>query len=405
MVDIISFVGILLSIIILVFKKHGRSDLIFLAGFYFTLSLIALSRNLVFLFHYSNSLRYFIPFVYPLLYCSGPFLYLYIKKSLADINDQQIKPHEYLYFLPILLVFINFSPQIFLSKADRDMFYSELSLNPMYIFNVKYLLFSLKINSILRPLYNLIFTVAGFVIILKNTYNDEKYKQKNISKNFIEALCFLYFFHSVLYILILWTLNRNNVSEFSKIDSSMQILMWLFSCLNLLMYLLSFLFPKVLYNFIYFDQSFDDQKTLDDQKMMSLSNPTFDGSDKLKHDFILIGEKLALYFSGKPFLQPGFTLSIIAHDTLIPYNQISLFYQVYLKINFNDWKNKVRIIHAKNLIDNGLANNLTLEAIALKCGYRSRSNFIAAFKKHTGKYPSHYVKDLPNERFIKSVDF
>jgi AraC-like DNA-binding protein len=76
-----------------------------------------------------------------------------------------------------------------------------------------------------------------------------------------------------------------------------------------------------------------------------------------------------------------------------------------LKVNFSDWKNSARINHAKDLISNGQAKNLTLEAIALSCGYLSRSNFINAFKKYTGKNPSEFIKDLPEETFNKNLDF
>ena len=116
-------------------------------------------------------------------------------------------------------------------------------------------------------------------------------------------------------------------------------------------------------------------------KIGNLNNLDFEGGEKLEESYRLIGEKLEIYFQSKPYLQSGFNLSNIARETQIPYNQITLFFQVYLKVNFSDWKNSSRINHAKDLISNGQAKNVTLEAIALSCGYLSRSNFINAFKK------------------------
>ena len=398
MSDIISFVGILLSILLLFFIRNDNKSNVFLSGFYFIISLIALSRNSIFLIDNSVLFRYLNPYVYPLFYCSGPFLYLYIKKSLADGDDQKLTWYEYLYFLPVLIVFLNFTPQYFLSSVEHDAFYREIKLNPLHLFNTKYLFFSLKINGIIRPLYNLIFAVAGFLIVLRNTYNDDLFEFKNISKKFIQSIIYLYFLSNLLFSVVALTLNIDNITDYSKVDSTTHLLLWILSIINLAMYLLVFLFPETLYGIFSFKKPVMP-------KIENLNNLDFDGGEKLEESYRLIGEKLEVYFQSKPYLQSGFNLSIIARETQIPYNQITLFFQVYLKVNFSDWKNSARINHAKDLISNGQAKNLTLEAIALSCGYLSRSNFINAFKKYTGKNPSEFIKDLPEETFNKNLDF
>ena len=398
MSDIISFVGILLSILLLFFIRNDNKSNVFLSGFYFIISLIALSRNSIFLIDNSVLFRYLNPYVYPLFYCSGPFLFLYIKKSLADGDDQKLTWYEYLYFLPVLIVFINFTPQYFLSSVEHDAFYREIKLNPLHLFNTKYLFFSLKINGIIRPLYNLIFAVAGFLIVLRNTYNDDLFELKSISKKFIQAIIYLYFLSNLLFSVVALTLNIDNITDYSKVDSTTHVLLWILSIINLALYLLVFLFPETLYGIFSLKKSVMP-------KIENLNNLDFEGGEKLEQSYRLIGERLEVYFQSKPYLQSGFNLSNIARETQIPYNQITLFFQVYLKINFSDWKNSARINHAKDLISNGQAKNLTLEAIALSCGYLSRSNFINAFKKYTGKNPSEFIKDLPEETFNKNIDF
>ena len=116
MVDIILFVGILLALLLIIFGSHKNKSTAYLAGFYFILSLISLSSNPVFLVSDNYLHQFSNPYVYPLFYSSGPFLFLYIKKSLAKVNDQALKPWEYLYFLPIILIFINFLLQYLLSS-------------------------------------------------------------------------------------------------------------------------------------------------------------------------------------------------------------------------------------------------------------------------------------------------
>jgi AraC-like DNA-binding protein len=194
------------------------------------------------------------------------------------------------------------------------------------------------------------------------------------------------------------SLNIGNITEYREVDSITHMLLWILSIINLSMYLLVFLFPKTLYGIFSLARPIV-------RKIENLNNVDFEGGEKLEHSYRLIGEKLEIYFQSKPYLQSGFNLSNIARETQIPYNQVTLFFQVYLKVNFSDWKNSARINHAKDLISNGQAKNLTLEAIALSCGYLSRSNFINAFKKYTGKNPSNFIKDLPEETFNKNLDF
>lgn len=60
--------------------------------------------------------------------------------------------------------------------------------------------------------------------------------------------------------------------------------------------------------------------------------------------------------------------------------------------NFNSFVNKYRIDHAqKMLLDPNFAK-LTIEAVAMECGFSSKSAFNQAFKKFTGLTPSYYQK-------------
>jgi AraC-like DNA-binding protein len=148
------------------------------------------------------------------------------------------------------------------------------------------------------------------------------------------------------------------------------------------------LFPNMLYSIIFKNVS----QPLG--RFINLVNKDFGGSLKRDIFFKVIGEKLDLYFFNKPYLQEGFNMSNVAKDTNISYNQIALFYRIYLQVSFSEWKNSVRIEHAVELLQNGECTNLTLEAISIKCGYRTRANFIKVFNDSRGEAPSVYLKRL-----------
>jgi AraC-like DNA-binding protein len=106
-----------------------------------------------------------------------------------------------------------------------------------------------------------------------------------------------------------------------------------------------------------------------------------------------ISEAIKEYLVGNPCIRPGFNLTQMSLEILIPKHQLTYFFNVHLKITFNDWKNEIRITHFIGLAKNGQAINNTLESLSQSSGFLSRSKFIDLFKKNTGMTPSEYIKN------------
>lgn len=124
-VDIISFFGVLLALILLIFLRQGNRYNIYLSGFYVTFSLIALSVNALFFVKDMPLLKILIPFAYPFFYLPAPFLYFYIKNLYQDSGYKKMKWVELIHFLPVLLCFINISPQFFIAKEESQLFFER----------------------------------------------------------------------------------------------------------------------------------------------------------------------------------------------------------------------------------------------------------------------------------------
>ncbi|MBT8146367.1 MAG: helix-turn-helix transcriptional regulator [Gammaproteobacteria bacterium] len=58
--------------------------------------------------------------------------------------------------------------------------------------------------------------------------------------------------------------------------------------------------------------------------------------------------------------------------------------------NFTQFINEFRIAKAKELLDDVTERQVSIEAIALLCGFKSRSTFYAAFRRETGMSPGNY---------------
>jgi YesN/AraC family two-component response regulator len=62
---------------------------------------------------------------------------------------------------------------------------------------------------------------------------------------------------------------------------------------------------------------------------------------------------------------------------------------------FTDYINSFRIEYAKNNLLNVKFNKMyTMDAVGSEAGFASRSSFFEVFKKHTGKSPSQYFRDI-----------
>ncbi len=92
------------------------------------------------------------------------------------------------------------------------------------------------------------------------------------------------------------------------------------------------------------------------------------------------------------YTDPNLKIKDIAKLLNIPSRQLSQVINEKLNKNFNQYINEFRINKAKELI---LENrNYTLEAIGNESGFKSKSTFFSAFKKHTGKTPNEFKKEV-----------
>ena len=89
---------------------------------------------------------------------------------------------------------------------------------------------------------------------------------------------------------------------------------------------------------------------------------------------------------------PDFSLDRLAEITGCKSAYLSYVINTELKKNFNTLIAEARIRKAcELLLDEDTAHTLTLDAIAERVGYKSRSHFSAVFKKITGISPSRYA--------------
>jgi AraC-like DNA-binding protein len=83
----------------------------------------------------------------------------------------------------------------------------------------------------------------------------------------------------------------------------------------------------------------------------------------------------------------------IAEEMGVPPYKLSAFFKEVEKQNFVEYVNQRRIAYCISRIQSGEARSKTLEALSLESGFNTRSTFIRAFKKVTGKIPSAFMEE------------
>ena len=151
-----------------------------------------------------------------------------------------------------------------------------------------------------------------------------------------------------------------------------------------------YFFPKILYGLqLNSGSSMSDVIKLNEEissvaKSLDISKTRLKQVDKL----------MEVHLLEKKYLQPGYSLSDLVSAISIPEHVLTYYFNNYKGITFLKWKNQLRIEEAVNLLKAGEAETNTLESVGKACGYKSRSNFIQAFKAQTGESPSAYLKKL-----------
>ena len=123
------------------------------------------------------------------------------------------------------------------------------------------------------------------------------------------------------------------------------------------------------------NESVSDEEELEDQK------------------YIEIKHRLEEYMTlKKPFTDTTLSIYDLAKKIDTNYKYLSKTINICFNQNFVSYINSYRVEEAMVLLKDGTYDNYTIEALAEMSGFKSKSAFNTAFKKHVGKTPSEFKK-------------
>lgn len=99
------------------------------------------------------------------------------------------------------------------------------------------------------------------------------------------------------------------------------------------------------------------------------------------------------YMEGKQsYLNPNLSLWQVAKETGLSSKSVSKAINCTLGISFSTFVNQYRIEHSKKFLMNKKELNITIDSIALECGFNSRYSFNTAFQKQEGMTTTEWIR-------------
>ncbi len=388
----LSLTGIFLSLILLYFNAKKYTSTIYLSlfflftslyGFYQYILLYSKSVTLISLFLFNLSL-----FSSP-VYLIGPMLFWYVRSVLSD--NPKLRRSDLWHFLPALIFFVSALPNTFVPWHEKVDAAKTVVQDQSYIMVYKATLLSEILPSTIIFLIRL-FLALGYTIwsiILFINFLVKKKSSVVLSKQqFMKKwLCYLLGFMLILVISQLIMVFKSFEMHFSAIFFTFNIIR-VISVVGLIGLLISpFFFPTILYGLPRTPEKKEEEKDY------RLTNETKPNANSFEFDYLKsIGQK-SDYVMGKQrlYLEPDCNLAFFSKQIDVPAHHLAYYFREVKKQRFNDFRNEWRINHAKALIEEGKANEITLEAIGSLSGFSSRNAFITDFKKLEGESPGAYA--------------
>ena len=399
--------------LILFYNRGFKSINRYLAGFLFFSSLYLL-ESFTFFFSTSKSLVAFFTNTHAFFYLIGPFSFFYVRGMLRD--DSHLDKKDWLHFLPFALFFIGHFPYLFSSWNYKLLVAENIQSEnwDMAKFHLNVII-PHKVDQALNVLQIYFYSASLWYLIWKYKRNAAsriyKVPQFKLIRNW------LFIFTLIITIITLnFTVAMANMWLYDDKSIFLQkasVALLFASLVYVGMNMIVMFFPHIMYGLpidlkeSMFANHFQETQMIKEELPEDLKTEISQEIEKPdsieKKDLPLLFsadyvEKIKLAINdiikNENYLEADFKLSNIASISGLPPHHLTYYFNTILNVTFSDWRNKLRIEYALQLLKDGQSNHLTLEAISTKIGFSSQSTFIRAFKLQTGKTPSEYVKGL-----------
>lgn len=393
MIYLLGGLGVFFSALVIFYNNGYRSANLYLGLFLFFFNFIILSHY-IYIFSESAeviSLVLLVP-INATAYAVGPLAFLYVRSILRD--NATLSKFDRFHFI---FFAIFFSGRLLNNLSGWDSQYQVIDeiLNNSWEnfshFKINQFL-PMRINYILKAVHLSLYIVLVWLLLVKKNFKksslDNGINQTKIVKSW------LYFFAIIITILVFllatvgflfFTLeDKISFQHEGKLIFSSIFIGLLILILGLI------LFPQILYG-IPTDNPISEENGNVSNGFADNSKESFSFSEDYMNKIRLLLEN---WTNQKKILEADTNVHSLAKDINLPVHHIRFFLDKINNERYIDWRNRLRIEYAIDIINNQEETDKTLESLGKACGFRSYSSFMQNFKQWTGKLPYEYIKEI-----------
>ena len=298
-----------------------------------------------------------------------PLMFLYLRNYLY--RDIKYPVRQIFHFVPALLYLLIFLP-FYIQPDDAKLKMFQEGFPIWY--------------NIFQSAFDITIIIQGIfysIFCLREIHRFQYFRKKHLSKFQLSTLVSLRMF--VFVNVILWM--------FGTTGAILDILgIKLFIDLFKIFYAGLSLFTIVLAIFtIRRPELFSESEDILNLVRFNKSSGSRAITDQNNQDFKVLSQFIE---SEKPYLKTDLKMQDLVESTGIAYKRISEVFNKNFNKTFYEVMNEYRLEEAKILIKKGFHQDHTLNYLAEKAGFNSKTTFNRIFKKYTSKTPSDYIKNI-----------
>lgn len=361
--------GFLLCYFFIFNSRGGRFSNLLLGILLLGMSLIMLDVWLGYT-NYMFQVLWIMDFTEPINLLLAPLTYLYIKTGI----NQRFNKKDLLHFLPAAIYFIYMClliyPQSIEFKYNNNIgsFHPELNNIPAYVYGKRWMFFPKRHIGDFTFISLICYNILGFIFL------DKSYKKQNLSFFSTQKTSLSWYRKFLLELLMLVFVYVIVRQSFSR-DLGDHIISAFLSAIT---YATSI---SVVRRSLFFQEN--NNKSPKKYEKSSLTTE-LQNTTLRKLEEVMTNEK--------PFLDPGFSLPLLAKRLGVSTHHLSQILNEELGQSFFDFLASYRITEAQKLLTSEENHFIKIEEIAQMVGYNSKSAFNTTFRKVTGFTPSEFKK-------------
>ena len=380
----IGLLGLLTALILFWTNRENILAARLLAGVLIAISILLVGNSL-YLTNYFLKFPHLYRLVSAISFCIGPLSFLYVRTSLTQ--SYRLQKKDLLFFIPAVLYQLNRIPFVLLDKPSKLLVIQKALTETKNIAGEPEGWLPVGWAAIFRIIVGMSFILAQLIILSK--WKQQLMKVPDILNANIEQIKWLNWYTLVMLI----TYGVLLLEMFLHLLGSYTLgfIIVLTIGLNIL-FIAIYLFtkPTILYGMKGWIHSTTDEATvlISTESVKPITKRTYLSSTEGKEYKQIIESHFA---EKNPFCMPGYSLRDLSLGVNIPVYQLSAFINQEYGKNFSEWINDHRFLFLQKMVaENGDFHLYTFEALGKMAGFNSRTSFISAIKKRTGKTPSEY---------------